>query len=1092
LSLKNLKSVFENLEKFDPTPEKSTPTIDTPESKTMPVSPDTTPFETNGLENMSSEFSNTSPSSPQEVDYLNDIQYPVIPGFNAKFNTPGNTFGVGESGNSKYIDIVSEFQNIDVSINPFDGTTVNFFTDPPEGFTANFNIGGDTYGIGDPGNSKYIDVDSGFSGTSPISPQEVDYLNADQYPVIPGFNAGFNTIGSTFPIGEPGNSKYIGIGSEFQNTDTSIVNFNGDTVNFMYQPPVHTVDITNQTGFYPNVTQTSDTLFNGIAAGNDTKLWDPVTTNYYDSIHTRNSPLDDVDGSPFAVDFLNNSGASGFTLSGPNVPFTTQFQGIVGDIQAGTFLKPTDGGVYDSWDVSQGFKQDYSTISFTFDGDSTDGGVNYMKRGAASDFTSGFIPNQKEDSTTLFDGLNTTDRLFTIPAGSQFNYTDNYNIGIGNITNPFGIGTPSELPGALTDGTLFDPVTVETDVLAQHPLFANRQVTLQNKNQIDFKSFANPDGTSFQFSTLYTDVQNVTENKYTGEHGQTLNLIGSVPNDPAYFLLGTGSEIQRLAGTFTEPYIVSQIGKTGYGDRTNPRQAAVDDATRMANFIRSEAGTRFVDKMSEGTSNNKYAPQMYDPTSLSSGVPILGVNHRNRLDEGLITGIANAISIASGGGGIFETYPRDYVLFDEPDSKFYTHSNLKDEIYGNAAQYRQSSDKFKGKEGKFFVGVTPSGKGKDPSFNSRELVNPSLGTLTANGPSVVTGLKTPEPASSDAADSAESARQLKKDNVLNAQYNRKYDTDNALSDKLKYSRDNILGGGSIKSIHEDTTITDDSVTPTVTPNHQAAMSADTATGNLKPEPSKKADKTDKPFGPLGDPFTLFSTNTHLNDEELNTRNDLVLAEIDKEENGMPFYFKDLRDNRLLIFRAYINGLNESFSPSWESESYIGRSEPAYVYTGNEREVGFSLRLYSQTSDELDRIYEKLNRLTSMTYPEYKSQGTIEMVGSDGELDVGAIGEKIRMKPPLLKFRLGELYGSANNKEVTCFIKSLSYTFPDESTWETKKGKRVPKHIDIDITLQIIHDEVPSLAFAQISDGDTQNSFYGINLHGAPFHTETAN
>ena len=203
---------------------------------------------------------------------------------------------------------------------------------------------------------------------------------------------------------------------------------------------------------------------------------------------------------------------------------------------------------------------------------------------------------------------------------------------------------------------------------------------------------------------------------------------------------------------------------------------------------------------------------------------------------------------------------------------------------------------------------------------------------------------------------------------------------------------------------------------------------------------------------------------------------------------MPFYFKDLRDNRLLIFRAYITGLNESFSPSWESETYIGRSEPAYVYTGNEREVGFSLRLHSQTADELDRIYEKLNRLTSMTYPEYKSTSEMTVTDTDGEditLEVGAIGEKIRMKPPLLKFRLGELYGSANNKEVTCFLKSLSYTFPDEATWETKKGKRVPKHIDVELTIQIIHDEVPSLAFAQLNSGN-QNSFYGINTHGAPF------
>ena len=114
------------------------------------------------------------------------------------------------------------------------------------------------------------------------------------------------------------------------------------------------------------------------------------------------------------------------------------------------------------------------------------------------------------------------------------------------------------------------------------------------------------------------------------------------------------------------------------------------------------------------------------------------------------------------------------------------------------------------------------------------------------------------------------------------------------------------------------------------------------------------------------------------------------------------------------------------------------------------------------------IYQKLNRLTSLCYPEYKK-------------DVN-LNDKVRMKPPLTKFRLGELFGSEKN-EILGFIDSLSYTYEDNSPWETRRGKRVPKYILVSITFKIIHQEVPSLEFARtknVNDQDNQFQFYGIN------------
>jgi len=173
--------------------------------------------------------------------------------------------------------------------------------------------------------------------------------------------------------------------------------------------------------------------------------------------------------------------------------------------------------------------------------------------------------------------------------------------------------------------------------------------------------------------------------------------------------------------------------------------------------------------------------------------------------------------------------------------------------------------------------------------------------------------------------------------------------------------------------------------------------------------------------------------------------------IEAEKEGMPFYFKDLRDNTYIFFRAFIEGLTENISPSYAPTNYIGRSEPVYTYERAERELSFTLKLVAQTALELDSIYEKMNRLTSLCYPQYQKD------------DYGN-----RMKPPLTKFRMGELFGKAN-KELRGYIKSVSYSVDQSSTYETEVGKRVPRHVTATIGYQVIHDKAPN----------KNTKFYGI-------------
>ena len=185
--------------------------------------------------------------------------------------------------------------------------------------------------------------------------------------------------------------------------------------------------------------------------------------------------------------------------------------------------------------------------------------------------------------------------------------------------------------------------------------------------------------------------------------------------------------------------------------------------------------------------------------------------------------------------------------------------------------------------------------------------------------------------------------------------------------------------------------------------------------------------------------------------------------VESKKEGMPFYFKDLRDKSYIFFRAYLDGITEAVSPSWAETNYIGRSEPVYVYERATREISFNLTLFAQTEKELQRIYEKMNKLTSLCYPEYAKDEFLSTTLSTDSTKV----TKTRMKPPLMKLRMGDLYGRGKNTNGTDggligFLGSLSYTIPDNATYETANGKKVPKYIQAAITYKVIHNEAPNM------------------------------
>ena len=160
--------------------------------------------------------------------------------------------------------------------------------------------------------------------------------------------------------------------------------------------------------------------------------------------------------------------------------------------------------------------------------------------------------------------------------------------------------------------------------------------------------------------------------------------------------------------------------------------------------------------------------------------------------------------------------------------------------------------------------------------------------------------------------------------------------------------------------------------------------------------------------------------------------------------------KDLRNNGFTYFRGFVTGITENVSPSFTPTNYIGRSEPVYMYERADRDISFNLKIHPANFIEQKLMYSKLEKLTSLAYPEYDL---------DDNLD-----SQTRMKPPFTELYMAHI-GTRKQGQFG-FIKSISYTVPGESDWDALRV--LPRLFDINISYQILSKKPPHM----------KSNFYG--------------
>ena len=158
----------------------------------------------------------------------------------------------------------------------------------------------------------------------------------------------------------------------------------------------------------------------------------------------------------------------------------------------------------------------------------------------------------------------------------------------------------------------------------------------------------------------------------------------------------------------------------------------------------------------------------------------------------------------------------------------------------------------------------------------------------------------------------------------------------------------------------------------------------------------------------------------------------------EEEYGtldhIPFKFVDARQDKPIVFRAILSGITDSFSPEYSPERYVGRPDMVYVYQGTTREISFNFDVYPKSDAELVTLWEKLNYLAGLTYPDMRSG---------------------QMIAPFSKLTIGQMYIDAPG-----YISSLVYTVQDNTTWEVDFAK-LPKYIQVACTFNYIGNRLPT-------------------------------
>ena len=202
------------------------------------------------------------------------------------------------------------------------------------------------------------------------------------------------------------------------------------------------------------------------------------------------------------------------------------------------------------------------------------------------------------------------------------------------------------------------------------------------------------------------------------------------------------------------------------------------------------------------------------------------------------------------------------------------------------------------------------------------------------------------------------------------------------------------------------------------------------------------DVTRRPWSKAGDKFRgdkitaldIVRTNTALDPAKV----------YPNEKDQIEFYFEDGdQGTNVMVFRCTMTGFSDSFSPGWNRIDIMGRPDGAYLYSSFERQVSFTFTAAATSRTEMIPMWRKLNYLATYTMPDFRAGN--------------------RPSGPFMRLTIGNLF-----KNTPGFINSLSYTIPDEATWDVTsnnrdgEAKQLPNIVEVSVGFTVIADFRPQM------------------------------
>jgi hypothetical protein len=208
-------------------------------------------------------------------------------------------------------------------------------------------------------------------------------------------------------------------------------------------------------------------------------------------------------------------------------------------------------------------------------------------------------------------------------------------------------------------------------------------------------------------------------------------------------------------------------------------------------------------------------------------------------------------------------------------------------------------------------------------------------------------------------------------------------------------------------------------------------------------------RVNKPNGKFNTTYDTLTSSGSIWDSPDGTPPEFADGSTYDDLDFIPLRFYSVGKQKGVAFKATVSGITETFSPSWDTSNFIGNPYSFYTYQSINRKIDFSFSIYSLSSGEHKKNWEKIDFFSSLVYPQNTTND-------------------VYVTPPLLKLTLGNMY-----KNKLGFIESLSYTIDDNTPWEiglgvTKNGNRIsdydrndlkdyklPTIINVTISYQII-------------------------------------